>query len=454
LIGLWYRLYSKPLSNTNTNTNTITITNKENQNKIKINLTNNNISNSISNSTTKSAVPITKTLKLRIFSIRRGILKIIEGLRSELTGLNWKIENKGKELKVTINKLWCLIVGWIKDKLFKINYRDKKAINICLIIGIILTLLAPLLIFSITGINLYETSSILDQESVSYSEMCLCVDIGHGHAASSYFFVRISLAFTLFYLVFYLILINYEQLITCSWANKILQGSDNIKVLQASALIKVIGGFEGLGEPNLDDEQQKQVQQETPKPTRSLNSTAMEVERNSLSMSATHMHMERQREISQGLLTAENSSGPSVPIPIPTGFSNSERFLNFKYIMGLGNPCPWKISPSPPREIQNPPLNSISSEEGEPYSISSWNGEPLPSITSIHNNNDHRVRFIENVQEYRDTETNNLKFKDILPTKSSKSEPSANLISNGQGEVKKPASNSELQSLLKDLLKK
>jgi len=192
------------------------------------------------------------------------------------------------------------------------------------------------------------------------------------------------------------------------------------------------------------------VQQETPKPTRSLNSTAMEVERNSLSMSATHMHMERQREISKGLITAENPSGPSVPIPIPTGFSNSERFLNFKYIMGLGNPCPWKISPSPPREIHNPPLNSISSEEGEPYSISSLNGEPVHSITQ-NNNNDHRVRFIENVQESRDTETtNNLKFKDILPTKS-KSEPSANL-SNGQGEVTKPAS--ELQSLLKDLLKK
>jgi len=81
----------------------------------------------------------------------------------------------------------------------------------------------------------------------------------------------------------------------------------------------------------------------------------------------------------------------------------------------------------------------------------------VPSITSIHNNNnnnnDHRVRFIENVQESRDTETNNLKFKDIL-SKSSKSEPSANLLSNGQGEVTKPASNSELQRSLKYLLKK
>jgi hypothetical protein len=78
----------------------------------------------------------------------------------------------------------------------------------------------------------------------------------------------------------------------------------------------------------------------------------------------------------------------------------------------------------------------------------------VPSITSIHNNNnEQRVRFIENVQESRDTETNNLKFKDIL-SKSSKSEPSANLLSNGQGEVTKPAPNSELQRSLKDLLKK
>ena len=128
--------------------------------------------------------------------------------------MNWKIVNininKGKELKVTINKLWCLIVSWIKDKLFKIkNYRDKTAINICLIIGIILTLLAPLLIFSMTGINLYETSSNLVQDSESYSELCFCA----ADAASSYYLVRISLAFTLFYFCLYLILINYEQLI-------------------------------------------------------------------------------------------------------------------------------------------------------------------------------------------------------------------------------------------------
>lgn len=205
-----------------------------------------------------------------------------------------------------------------------------------------------------TGINLYETSSNLVQDSESYSELCFCA----ADAASSYYLVRISLAFTLFYFCLYLILINYEQLIilftqatlkTSSGANFFFKGSENIKILQASAIIKVIGGFEGLGEPNLDDPQ------ETPKPTRSLNSTAMEVERNSLSMSATQMQMERQREISKGVMTGENPSGPSVPIPIQTGLSNSERFLDFKYIMGLGNPCPWQISPSPPREIQNPP---------------------------------------------------------------------------------------------------
>lgn len=60
-------------------------------------------------------------------------------------------------------------MDWIKDIFFKVNtVVSKTSLNIWLVIGIVLCLMLPILIYSITGLNLYDTYSIKD--SFSYSE--------------------------------------------------------------------------------------------------------------------------------------------------------------------------------------------------------------------------------------------------------------------------------------------
>lgn len=216
----------------------------------------------------------------------------------------------------------------------------------------------------------------------------------------------------------------------------------------ASCVI-VRGGFEGLGDPELD------AQHDTSKVTRRLNSsqiiTASEVERNSLSMSATHMATQRQREDSQNSLTDVNPDGKAVPIRIQTGISSSSRFMDFKYLMGLNNPCPWAITPPPPSESPNLPLSSAEAEP-EPFNTTD------PTITS------HRVRFSDKVQvlkiENESVEPNLKTINKIwnIPSKSSNPEASPDLISHAQGQINNPASNTntnrDLQSHLKGLFKK
>ena len=94
----------------------------------------------------------------------------------------------------------------------------------------------------------------------------------------------------------------------------------------------------------------------------------MEVERNSISMSATQMEYHRQRENSKGSVSEVNPEGKAVPIPIQTGMSSSSRFMEFKYLMGLGNPCPWKNSPSPAGESPNLSLGSGDGESENSFS--------------------------------------------------------------------------------------
>ena len=248
--------------------------------------------------------------------------------------------------------LCCLFVGWIKDNLFKIkSVVAKTSVNIWLVLGIVLCFLAPIFIHSITGLNLYETYSFND--SFSYIEFC-AADVAEPKG-TPLFHIRSCLATILFNLIVLFCLINYNKL-TGSLAKKAIMGA---------TLVKVCGGFEGLGETDLD------AQHETPKATRRLNSslnpTALEVERNSLSMSATQMEYQRQMEISKVTIKEVNPEGKAVPIPIQTGISSSSRFMDFKYVMGLGNPCPWKISPIPPFEFPNLPGSS---------------SEPAPSSTS------------------------------------------------------------------------
>jgi hypothetical protein len=208
-------------------------------------------------------------------------------------------------------------------------------------------------------------------------------------------------------------LINYNKL-PGFLANKTVMGA---------TCVIVRGGFEGLGAPELDETHV------TPNATARLNSslsiTALEEGRNSLSLSPTQMENQRQIENSKGSLSEVNPEGQAVPIPIQTGMSSSTRFMDFKYVMGLGNPCPWKISPSPPRETRFIPSCSADSESE-------------PSDTG-----DHIITKVETI---------NQKFE--LPSKSTNSEASPNLISHGHGQINNPSSNRDIHSLLKDLFKK
>lgn len=202
-----------------------------------------------------------------------------------------------------------------------------------------------------------------------------------------------------------------------------------------AASVIVTGGFEGLGDPELD------ANHETTKARRKLNSshstTALEMERNSFSMSTTQMNREDK-------LNEVNPEGEAVPIRIQTGMRTSSRFNDFIYLTGLGNPCPWKMTPPVTHETTNIPL--CSSE-----------AEPEPSYTSdliIKK----KVRFNDDVQviEIERVEPNLEKFnnKFYIPSKSSNSEASPDLNSQAQGKINNPASNKDMQSIFKGLFKK
>jgi hypothetical protein len=104
----------------------------------------------------------------------------------------------------------------------------------------------------------------------------------------------------------------------------------------------VHGGFEGLGDPDLD------AQQETAKPRRMLNSShspiALETERDSVSKVEKEMENQRANSKGKAKLTDLNTTcgGQAHPtaIPIPKSFMDSSKFNDFKYIMGFGIPNP------------------------------------------------------------------------------------------------------------------
>jgi hypothetical protein len=220
-----------------------------------------------------------------------------------------------------------------------------------------------------------------------------------------------------------------------------------MKFVLGASCVTIKGGFEGLGDPEIEE------QNVTPKPRRSLNSslskTAMVVERDSLSLSATQLEYQRQREDSKGTMTEVNPEGKAVPIPIQTGIGTSSRFMGFKYLMGIANPCPWGKTPTPPLDLPSLPL---SLEEAEPeHSNTSEANHTIKKVRF----NDKKVRFndivevveIERVEQ--NLETNNKKF--YISSKSSNSEASPNLISHGQGQINNPASDSDVLKHLKDL---
>ena len=129
---------------------------------------------------------------------------------------------------------------WIKNNFCKINsVLAKILINLGFILGMVFCLTAPIILFKYTGLNLYENYSI--QDSFSYSE-CNEMNIAGTHGAS--LMLRSLLANMLYYLIMYCVIYNLSDIQpTGSVANKVLMG--------ASCVI-VNGGFEGLGDPELD----------------------------------------------------------------------------------------------------------------------------------------------------------------------------------------------------------
>jgi len=98
--------------------------------------------------------------------------------------------------------------------------------------------------------------------------------------------------------------------------------------------------------------------------------------------------------------------------------------------MGLGNPCPWNVSPPPLRET--------------PY---------IPFCSSEDQTNNKKVRFNKNVQvieiERVEPYLEKINNKFYIPSKSSNSEASPDLISHGQGQINPPSSNGDKQSIFK-----
>jgi hypothetical protein len=88
----------------------------------------------------------------------------------------------------------------------------KKYVNILIVIGIVLCLITPLLIYFFTGINIYisDTSSYSLQDYLAFSEGT-AAEIS-GADVRPFFYIRICLATILFNLIVLLFLLNYNKL--------------------------------------------------------------------------------------------------------------------------------------------------------------------------------------------------------------------------------------------------
>ena len=118
-------------------------------------------------------------------------------------------------------------MGVNKDDLIKIKIKiknksfvGKRYENMWLIVGIVFCLIAPILIYSITGINLYESNSF--RESFCYIELSGGDVVGGG--VSTLYYIRICLASILFNLIVLLFLMNYNK-VSGSLGNKVLIGA-------------------------------------------------------------------------------------------------------------------------------------------------------------------------------------------------------------------------------------
>jgi hypothetical protein len=103
----------------------------------------------------------------------------------------------------------------------------------------VLCLIAPVLIYSFTGFNLYESYSLVNY--IPNRESC-AADV-QGTETTYLFKIRTSLATILFNLILLFCLFNYNK----------LKGPLARKAVMGATCVIVRGGFEGLGDPALDE---------------------------------------------------------------------------------------------------------------------------------------------------------------------------------------------------------
>jgi hypothetical protein len=275
---------------------------------------------------------------------------------------------------------------------------------------------APVLLKNLTGFDLYANSTVYD--SLIYSELNEAfVDVGTNRARLCVE-IRRALGISNCYLIFLLFFSIFEAIklkFKLKFKFKLMEYLPKNALIGAATVV-VRGGFEGLGDPDQID-----LHHHDNLVTRGLKSsltdTAIEAESNSLSLSATQTALQRQRE-NEAKVPELNPEGKAEPVNIKKDISSSSRYADFKYLFQLGNPAPWVISPTSPLDSQNIPSGS------------------------------------EENTLLRGGEFEKYKHKFSMEFKSSKSEPSPDLISHGIGQINNPASNRESQSKIIELLQK
>ena len=321
------------------------------------------------------------------------------------------------------------MLAGIKSKIHKIKlvFMNSTSLNIWLILCIVLCLTTPILIYSFTELNLYDTYSFKD--FLNYS-MCRAADVP-GETGTFLIQIRSGLATILFNLIVLFFLFN---------SNK-LRGSLTNKIVMGASCVRVSGGFDGLGDSDLN------AQHETSKETRNSYKNpslkALEDERDRLLTP-------KQTENSNDTMPVVNPEGPAASIPIKTGMSTSSRFMDFKYLIGLGNPCPWKQTPplSPPRGTPETLKQFLYDSDDEYEQLDTFDH----TTKKVRFNENVQVNEIERVEQ--NLETNNNKLFKV--SKSSNSEAAADLISHGQGHINNPnpASDIGMSSRIRYLLTK
>lgn len=196
---------------------------------------------------------------------------------------------------------------------YKKNNINKFYLNIILLIGLVLSLSIPSLICTLTGINLYDQYTITDS---IYSR--------------SFINIRIGCATVFWSLIFYLWVLNKNKLNLTIFNKPFILGSGII----------VKGGFEGLGEPELD------TQHVTHKPMHMLNRDKLkDLDEDLISLAL----LEAQNEsLSKNCSTTPPRHNPEVngvPISYPTGYKTSTEKRPF-YGSPFWAPSPKTASPT------------------------------------------------------------------------------------------------------------